>query len=168
MLRNMTERFYRRGLLSLMAGIALICLGIFMSVQAQPMSKIKGGSQVNEPVFRDYKGITIGMRADEIRAKLGVPKDSSAGQDFYAASDTEFVQVIYDHTQRVTIIGITYVGDAGGAPSCKAVVGEEVAAAADGSIDKLVRYPRAGYSVAYRRTAGTDPLITVTLQKFKE
>jgi len=166
MLRNMTRRFCRPGLLALAAAFAFIAVGV-LPVQAQTINKVSSTPQISQPLFREYRGVTIGMSTDEARAKLGVPKETSAAQDYYARSESEFVQVIYDGTQKVKIIAITYVGEAN-APSCKEVLGEEVEAADDGAIKKLVRYPGAGYSVSYYRTGGTDPLITVTIQKFKE
>lgn len=165
MLRNMKRGFCRTGLIALVAALAFITVGVL--VQAQTINKAGGLTQVNQPLFREYKGVTIGMTAEQVHAKLGVPKETSVGQDYYARSESEFVQVIYDSTQRVKVIGVTYVGEAA-APSCMEVFGEEVAAAADGAINKLVRYPVAGYSVSYYRTAGADPLVTVTIQKIKE
>ncbi len=35
----------------------------------------------------------------------------------------------------------------------------------DGSAYKLVTYPRAGYWVAYSRTAGDEPLTIITMQR---
>ena len=51
------------------------------------------------------------------------------------------------------------------APAPKSVFGSDVAPKADGSIYRMVRYPKAGYWVSYSRTAGADPMVTVTMQK---
>ena len=165
MLRNMKRRFRRTGLLALAAAFALIAAGV--QAQAQTINKAGGLTQVNQPLLRDYKGVTIGMTVDQVHAKLGTPREASKGQEYYPRSESEFVQVIYDSAQRVRVVAVTYVGE-GDAPPVKDVLGEEVTPAADGAIHKVVNYPVAGYSVSYYRTRGTDPLITVTLQKLRE
>jgi hypothetical protein len=50
-------------------------------------------------------------------------------------------------------------------PTAKGVFGAEVEPKADGSIYRMVRYPKAGYWLSYNRTSGSSPLTTVTLQK---
>jgi hypothetical protein len=45
------------------------------------------------------------------------------------------------------------------------VLGAEAGAKTDGSIYKLLRYPKAGYWVSYSRTAGSSPTTTITMQK---
>ena len=165
MLRNMTRRFCRPGLVALAAAFAFITMGVL--AQAQTINKAGGLTQVNQPLFREYRGVTIGMTDEQAHAKLGAPQETSAGQEYYRRSESELAQVIYDSARRVKVIGVTYVGEAA-APSCMEVLGEEVAAGADGAINKLIRYPVAGYSVSYYRTAGADPLVTVTIQKIME
>ena len=120
---------------------------------------------VEEPVFQDYKGVKIGMTTDEARQKLGDPKDKSDAQDFYVFSEKETAQVFYDATKKVTAISIDYMGEGSGAPQCKSVVGSEIEHKADGSMYKLVRYPKQGYWVSYNRTAGNTPTVSVTIQK---
>ena len=115
------------------------------------------------PVFNNYKGATIGMTQAAARQKLGAPSEGSAQQDFYFFSETESATVYYDVTQQVRAIAINYLGE--GAPAPQQVVGVQVAPSEDGSLNKLVRYPKLGYWVAYNRTAGAQPLVTVTLQR---
>jgi hypothetical protein len=67
----------------------------------------------------------------------------------------------------VKAIAITYSGDDHNAPTSQAVLGEEIQAKPDGSVYELKRYPAAGYWVAYSRTAGDKPVITVTVQKLQ-
>ncbi|HEY0375904.1 MAG TPA: hypothetical protein VGC87_03010 [Pyrinomonadaceae bacterium] len=165
MLRNMTRRFCRTGLVALAVAFAFIAVGV--QAQAQTTSKAGGLPPLSQPLFRDYRGITIGMTADQVHARLGTPQEASKGQEYYPRSESEFAQVIYDSAQRVKVVAVTYVGEAA-APTAQAVFDEEVAAAADGAIHKAVNYPAAGYSVSYYRTGGTDPLITVTIQKLRE
>ena len=121
----------------------------------------------NRPAFSDFRGVRIGMTADETRKKLGSPRDKSAEQDLYVYNDTQVVQVFYDKASAVTAISIDYMTGASGIPSAKDVLGAEANAKEDGSIYKLVRYPKAGYWVSYSRTAGNEPTITITMQKIE-
>jgi hypothetical protein len=120
---------------------------------------------VEEPVFHDYKGVQIGMNADEARRKLGEPKEKGDTQDFYVFSEKETAQVFYDGSKNVMAISVDYLGEGSGAPNCKSVLGAEIEHKADGSMYKMVRYPKQGYWVSYNRTAGDPPIITVTMQK---
>ena len=75
------------------------------------------------------------------------------------------VQVVYDNNDEVTTISITYSAEHPNAPSALAVLGEDVAADANGRIYKLVHYPNLGYWVAYSRSAGENPVVSVTMNK---
>jgi len=118
----------------------------------------------NVPVFTDYRGIKIGMTAEEVRAKLdGLKKDDR--QDFLVFSEREYAQIYYNDAGKVTAISIDYFGDNSNAPSPDAVLGAALKAKADGSMYQMNRYPRAGYWVSYNRTAGEKPIVTITMQK---
>jgi hypothetical protein len=119
----------------------------------------------SRPAFSDFKGVHLGMTADEARKKLGNPRDKSAEQDFYVFNDTQAVQVFYDKGGAVTAISIDFMDGAKTIPSAKDVLGTEADAKADGSVYKLLRYPKAGYWVSYSRTAGSAPTTTITMQK---
>lgn len=153
-------------LFSCVAPFALIAV---TSVQAQ---RSKGSLSTNtpedgQPAFHEFRGVHIGMAADEARKKLGTPRDKSADQDFYVFNDNEAVQLYYDKTGAVTAISVDFMSGASGVPTSKDVLGAEAEAKADGSIFKRVDYPKAGYWISYSRTAGTDPTITITIQKIK-
>lgn len=121
-------------------------------------------ANANLPVFDDYRGVTIGMSADEVRSKLnGIKK--SKGQDLLNFSQHESAQIYYDDTGKVTAISIDYIGDNSGAPAPEAVLGAAIEAKPDGSMYQLKRYPEAGYWVSYNRTAGAKPIVTITMQK---
>jgi len=111
--------------------------------------------------------VHIGMAADEARKKLGTPRDKSAEQDFYVFNDNEAVQVYYDKTGAVTAISVDFMSGANGVPTPKEILGSDAEAKADGSIFKRIDYPKAGYWVSYSRTAGSDPTITITIQKIR-
>lgn len=129
----------------------------------------KAGSEdkADKPLYIEYKGIRIGMETSEVRKKLGAPADKGDVQDFFVFSEKESAQVFYDKTHKVMAISVNYVGEGSGAPKPEAVLGTEIEARADGAMHKMVRYPQAGYWVSYNRTAGDDPLITVTMQKIQ-
>jgi hypothetical protein len=117
------------------------------------------------PVFTDYKGIRIGMNADEVRTKLGNLKEKSKVQDFFVFSDAESAQVYYDDQGKVMAVSVHYAGSKNSAPAATAVLGEDISPNQDGSMYSLKRYPGAGYWVAYSKTAGDSPIVTVTMQK---
>jgi len=122
---------------------------------------------VDKPLFIEYKGVRIGMEADEVRKKLGQPADKGDVQDFFQFSEKESCQVYYDKVHKVMAVSINYVGDGSGAPLPKVVLGTEIEAKADGAMYKMVRYPDSGYWVSYNKTGGEDPLVTVTMQKIQ-
>ena len=118
----------------------------------------------NVPVFTVYRGVNMGMTAEEVRAKLeGLKKGDR--QDFFVFSERQSAQIYYDDAGKVTAISIDYFGDNSNAPSPDAVLGIGLEAKADGSMYQLIRYPEAGYWVSYNRTAGDKPIVTVTMQK---
>jgi hypothetical protein len=118
----------------------------------------------NTPVFTDYRGVTIGMTADEVRSKLDRAKEGDR-LDFLVFSERESAQIYYDDQGKVMAISIDYLGDDSKAPTAEAVLGKALEPKADGSMYQLNRYPDAGYWVSYNRTAGDKPIVTITMQK---
>jgi hypothetical protein len=114
--------------------------------------------------FTAYKGVSLGMKAADARKALGDPKDKSDAQDFYVFSESETVQVYYEGG-AVSAISIDFAGDLKNAPTCKAVIGEDVPPKADGAIYKLLRFPKSGYWISYNKTGGANPLVSITIQK---
>jgi len=119
----------------------------------------------NRPAFSEFKGVRLGMTTEESRKKLGNPRDKSAVQDFYIFHDTEAVNVYYDKAGAVSAISIDFMSGASPIPSPREVLGTEAETKADGSLYKLLRYPKAGYWVSYSRTAGAETTTTITMQK---
>ena len=119
----------------------------------------------DEPIFNEYRGVQLGMTASDVRKKLGDPKDKSAEQDFYIFNENETAQVVYDKTAKVIAISADFMSPNSAAPSAKDVFGSDVEAKPDGSVHKLVRFPKAGYWVSYSRTSGADAVVTIQLQK---
>lgn len=131
-----------------------------------PMKTEKAPPRVT-PAFSDYKGITIGMSAEEVRQKLDRLREKGDKQDFFVFSDAETAQVYYDTDKKVSAISVDYLRDNSGAPAAETVLGKAVTPRNDGSMYELVRYPEAGYWVSYNRTAGDNPTVTVTMQKIQ-
>ena len=115
------------------------------------------------PVFQDYRGVKIGMSAEEVRATIEGLKKSKA-QDLLVFSDKESAQIYYDDAGKVVAISVDYFGGSN-APAPAAVLGIELEPKPDGSMYQLKRYPDAGFWVCYNRTAGDKPIVTITMQK---
>jgi hypothetical protein len=115
-----------------------------------------------KPVFSGYKGVMIGASMADARSKLGSPRDKSDVQDYFVFSDNESAQVLYAPDKTVRVISVNYLGKA---PAPMDVLGMEIAAKPDGSINKLVRYPKAGFWISYLKTGGDDPMVVITVQK---
>ena len=120
----------------------------------------------DEPPYSAYKGVRIGMAADEARKLLGTPTDKDDRQEVFAFSDEESCQVYYDTAKKVTAFYVTYQSSKG-VPTAKAVLGEEPEAKQDGSFSKLIRYPKAGFWVSYTRTSGDSPMTIIAMQKIE-
>ena len=121
----------------------------------------------NQPAFNEFRGVKIGMAAEEARKKLGTPKDKSPEQDFYVFNENEAVVIYYDKNGAVNAISVDFMTGANSIPTSKDVLGAEAEAKSDGSVYKMVRYPKAGYWVSYSRTAGNDSTVTITMQKIQ-
>ena len=152
--------------------ITALALATFIA-QGQPLCNAQDSQSsdtvaTSDPVFLEYKGVRIGMSADEARKKLGSPSDKGEQRDFFVISSKESAQVFYDKSKNVFAISVIFIGGGSSVPSPKAVLGSEVQAKADGSLHRLVRYPKAGCWVSYNRTGGDSPLVTVTMQRMEE
>jgi hypothetical protein len=154
--------------------VALLCAPPSASAQdsgqttgdaATPAATVATTPTQDEPLYHDYKGVKLGMSADDVRKKLGRPKDAGKEQDFFVFSDRERARVYYDDKGKASAIIVTYIGKSSSAPTPEAILGAALDAKADGSMYRLVQYPKSGYWVAYSRTAGDEPLTMVTMQK---
>ena len=116
------------------------------------------------PPFKGHRGVMIGMSADDVRATLGSPKDTRDEMDFFEISENEHVQVFYA-AKTVDAMTVTFYSKLDEAPDCKAVFGEAAEAKSDGSIFKMVRYPKAGFWVSYNHIVGGEPMIMIAIKK---
>jgi len=152
----------RRPALSASALTLLAALALLPAALAQ---KPAPDAPKEEPHFREYKGVRIGMTADEARKLLGNPTDKDDKQDFYSFNEKESCQVYYDDTKKVFAVSVTYLAE--GAPAAKSVLGAEADAKQDGSVYKMIRFPKVGYWVSYTRTSGEAPMTIIAMQRIQ-
>lgn len=147
--------------------ILLLLLGAIATGQAktQAMKVERGHSQVQQPLYREYRGVRLGMTATEVRAKLGEPAMKSDEQDFYVFSANETAQFVYTE-QKVVTISTDYTGGVG-APDYKSVVGEELQQRPDGSLFRMVLYNSERFWVSYNKSASEMPVVTITIGTMK-
>lgn len=117
-----------------------------------------------QPLMTDYKGVRIGMTADEAHAKLGKGLKVD-NHEFFVFSDRETAQLLFDSANKVIGISVDFLGGVG-APDYRTVVGPDINVKPDGSMYKMVRYENLGFWVSYNRTANSSVvMVSVTIQK---
>jgi hypothetical protein len=144
--------------------LSRLCLLAALALCLAPAAAAQ--DEEKDPVFREFKGVQIGMTTADARAKLGAPTDKGDALDFYAFNEKQTVQVYYN-SGKVSAIAVSFLKAVAEAPTPKAVFGAEVEANADGSCYKMVRYPKAGYWLSYSRTTGDSPMVIITMQKLR-
>jgi hypothetical protein len=162
MMRNLKIKFF----LSLLIAVVL---GLSLSANANAQAKkvraaFNHEAATQQPLYTEYKGVRLGMSAEEARAKLGMPALQASDQDYYVFSENETAQIVYDAAHKVVTISVDYLGGIG-APDYKAVVGGELERTANGSLYRIVRYESLDLWVSYNRTTGPVATVTVTIQK---
>ena len=142
--------------------LQIILVVFVLSVNAQ-----KTVSKQNLPLWQNYKGISIGTTADEVRTKLGAPKSEDAEGFFYVFSETENAQILLDGEKKVRTLTVVFDAEYPTPPQFADVFGKTAQAAAkpDGSIFKMMRYEDAGYWISYNRMAGEKAMVIVMIQK---
>jgi hypothetical protein len=159
-------RLFPNRVATLLFVAAALCAFVAPSTTKAQRSKAQGDGE-SSPLFSEFKGVRLGMSADEARKKLGSPRDKGDEIDIYQFNDNQGAQVYYDKAKTVMAISIDFASGAADVPLPKNVVGAEPDARPDGSVFKMVRYPKAGYWVSYSKTAGASPTITITMQKIE-
>ena len=117
------------------------------------------------PLLKEYRKVSIGMTADTLRA-WGKPANEYSDGLFYEMSDSETVQIALGPEKKITAIAITFIKGKG-APSFADVFGEGVTPEKreNGSVYRMVRYPDAGYWVAYYAGPAENADVSLTMQK---
>ncbi|MGH9872449.1 MAG: hypothetical protein ACRD9S_08280 [Pyrinomonadaceae bacterium] len=149
--------------------LVLLCALAGLSSNANAQARKLQGAVTSDvatqqPLYTEYKGVRLGMTAEEARAKLGIPALKASDQDFYVFSDTETAQIAYNTKGSVVTISADYLGGVG-APDYKAVVGAELEQTPSGSLYRVVRYESQGFWVSYNRSSGPVVMVTITIQK---
>ena len=116
------------------------------------------------PRYTEYKGVRLGMTAEEVRTKLGSPTFMDRELGYFVLSATESAQIAFDGAGKVRVISVDYQNGTG-APEPKAVVGGELETRENGTLYKVVYYQNLGFSVSYARTAGPMLIVSITIQK---
>ena len=150
----------------LIGALLLLLLGVIAKGQttAPAPRAVRAHSQMRQPLYREYRGVRLGMTATEARAKLGEPVMKSNEQDYFVVSTSETTQIVYDTFQKVVTISTDYIGGVG-APEYRAVLGEGMLLQRpDGSLFRMVQYESAGMWVSYNKSAGVVPVVTITMQ----
>jgi len=150
----------------LMALILLLLLGALAKGQITAPA-ISAQSHVQPALYKEYRGVRLGMPAAEVRAKLGEPVLKSDEQDYFVISSSETTQIGYDAAKKVTTISTDYSGGAG-APDYRTVVGERLLIQRpDGSTFAMVMYESEHFWVTYHKSASAVPVVTVTIGVIK-
>lgn len=156
--------FFLIGVLLLLALGGIVANG---QSETQGARTAKAHVQVQQPLYREYRGVRLGMTAAEVRAKLGEPAMKSDEQDFYIVSANETCQIAYNSAQKVMTISTDYAGGVG-APEYRNIVGEGLLLERpDGSRFRMVMYDSERFWVSYNKSATTPPIVTITIGAYK-
>ena len=135
------------------------------STPTQQPAPAAPATPADAPLYTEFRGVKIGTSRDEARKKLGDPQEKDKSQDFFSISDRQRARLYYDEKGAVSAVIVTHVGKSADIPTPKAILGADIEPKQDGSLYQIVYYPKAGYWVAYSRTAGDEPLTMITMQK---
>ena len=153
-------------LIGILLLFALARIAAGQTVAARP-GAAKAHVQVQQPLYREYRGVRLGMTAAEVRTKLGEPALKSDEQDYYVISPNETAQFAYNAALKVITISVDYAG-AVGAPEYKNIVGDgALLERPDGSLFRMVMYDSERFWVSYSKTATTVPIVTITIGAYK-
>lgn len=153
----------------LMGMILLLALARIATGQSEASGarSLKSQAQVQQPLYREYRGVRLAMTAAEVRAKLGEPALKSDEQDFFVISANETAQIAYNAAQKVMTISTDYAGGVG-APDYRTVVGEGMLLQRpDGTVFKMVMNDAERFWVTYSQSATTPSIVTITIGAYK-
>lgn len=156
--------YFLLGILILLLMAAVVSKGQSQTATAKA---VKAQAQLQHQLYRDYRGVRLGMTATEVRTTLGEPAMKSNEQDFYIVSANETAQIAYDAAQKVVTISTDYTGGVG-APDYKTVVGEGLLLQRpDGSLFRMVVYNSDHFWVSYNKSSAQVPTVTITIGTMK-
>src|SRR5689334_920194 len=75
--------------------LLVLLIGIVANGQSETLGTRvpKAHAQVQQPLYREYRGVRLDMTAADVRAKLGEPSFKSDEQDFFVISANETAQI---------------------------------------------------------------------------
>src|SRR5437868_1129897 len=113
MMRNHKENFLSVLIMFVMSAIFVMAWSA--NAQAQKARAVLSTAAVvtQQPLYTDYKGVRLGMTAQEARTKLGEPTLKSDEQDYFVISEKETAQIGYDAAHKVTVISVDYLSGVG-------------------------------------------------------
>ena len=123
----------------------------------------KSHAEAQQPIYREYRGVRLNMTMDEVRAKLGTAAMKSDELDYFVFSANETAQIAYNAAHKVKVISVDYTAGVG-APDYMTIVGTTLLERTDGSLYRMVEYDAEGFWVSYNKSAGTVPMVSITLQ----
>ncbi len=135
------------------------------AVETTPVSRAEPA-----PLVSDVEGITLGMTSEAVREKFGKPEAGDASSSYYKLDKARQLQLRFDGDGEVTMASMIYSGKDARAPEAAEVFGPGVSVEPDesGKVYKMVRYPAAGYWVAYSKIdLDGGPMTVVTIQELE-
>ncbi len=115
-----------------------------------------------QKVMREYKGVKLGMKSEEVQAALGKPENKNEASEEYKLSGDDTLIVHYDGGMVKALMFLFL--DAKNAPAWKDVVGDaEVKVNENGSRFAKVEVAAGKFWVSmYQNKSGTTTTITIS------
>ncbi|MFN7926932.1 MAG: hypothetical protein U0Y68_03135 [Blastocatellia bacterium] len=138
-----------------------LSLALMRGVSAISSTSLSPGVQAGK-VMREYKGIKLGIKQEQVRAALGQPASSSESSDDFTLTGDDTMTVRYENGE-VKAIQIAFL-DAKNAPAWQDVVGDaEITELANGAKTARKMLPEEKCWVAiYQNKEGTVTRITIS------
>jgi len=151
-------------LMMLAMSILVLVWGVNAQAQKSRAAVSTPSAVTQQPLYTEYKGVRLGMTAQEVKTKLGNPTFLDKELGYFILSATETVQIGFDAAGKARVISVDYLNGTG-APEPRAIVGAELETKENGSLYKVVYYESRGFWVSYGRTAGPVLIVSITIQK---
>ncbi|CAN5378929.1 hypothetical protein BH10ACI3_BH10ACI3_16880 [soil metagenome] len=120
------------------------------------------------PAISSLKGVSPGMTKGEVEEVLGKPKMSDKASMNYTFSKTATAQIGFNEQGKARTIAVIYTDGDETAPSFSDIFGPDVpfVEGKNGGVYKLIRYPSAGFYIAYSKTmVSNKAMVVITMRK---
>ncbi|HZS07637.1 MAG TPA: hypothetical protein VFD58_22570 [Blastocatellia bacterium] len=120
-------------------------------------------AQPAPPVLHEYRGVRLGLTAEQVRGVMGKASRTGEGMDEFKLGDGDLITVYYDAKGAVRTIEL-YFTDAARAPAWTEVVGNaEIQSQPSGSkFARVVVSDENFWVTMYRSKSGTVTTITIS------